>query len=157
MQAQSHSRPSSPAQVHHVPSSPSQEKGAEGAGAEKRVTRSQAKKEDKEVKEVKEEKEEEEEVQILAPMIEVSGPDGPMMVFRPWTFKDMKENMEHLPHPADSGKKIARAFELFCREFNPRDQETVGDENGDHALVKDLGSAGQARGTASGSRLGQCK
>ncbi len=42
----------------------------------------------------------EENVSITAPMIEVSGPDGPMMVFRPWTVNDIKEAMAHLPSPA---------------------------------------------------------
>ncbi len=32
----------------------------------------------------------EENVSITAPMIEVSGPDGPLMVFRPWTVTDME-------------------------------------------------------------------
>ncbi len=35
----------------------------------------------------------EENVSITALMIEVSGPDGPIMVFRPWTVNDMKEVM----------------------------------------------------------------
>ncbi|RXN37881.1 hypothetical protein ROHU_001636 [Labeo rohita] len=30
-------------------------------------------------------------------MIEVSGPDGPMMVFRPWTALEARESMAHLP------------------------------------------------------------
>ncbi|KAF4095124.1 hypothetical protein G5714_024202 [Onychostoma macrolepis] len=35
----------------------------------------------------------------------------------------MKDNMEHLPHPSDSGKRFAEAFELFCREFSPTGDE----------------------------------
>ncbi|RXN37492.1 hypothetical protein ROHU_002009 [Labeo rohita] len=38
-----------------------------------------------------------EEKNITAPMIEVSGPDGPMMIFRPWTALEAREAMAHLP------------------------------------------------------------
>ncbi|RXN10621.1 hypothetical protein ROHU_010861 [Labeo rohita] len=38
-----------------------------------------------------------EERNVTAPMIEVSGPDGPMMVFRPWTALEARESMAHLP------------------------------------------------------------
>ncbi|RXN29299.1 hypothetical protein ROHU_018617 [Labeo rohita] len=40
-----------------------------------------------------------EERNVTAPMIEVSGPAGPMMVFRPWTVLEARESMDHLPEP----------------------------------------------------------
>ncbi len=61
----------------------------------------------------------EENVSIMAPMIEVSGPDGPMMVFRPWTVNDIKEAMAHLPSPEEAGDKFSTELVTFCKEFSP--------------------------------------
>ncbi len=61
----------------------------------------------------------EENVSIMAPMIEVSGPDGPMMVFRPWTVNDMKEAMAHLPSPEEAGDRFSTELVTFCKEFSP--------------------------------------
>ncbi len=61
----------------------------------------------------------EENVSITAPMIEVSGPDGPMMVFRPWTVTDMKEAMAHLPSPEEAGDRFSTELVTFCKEFSP--------------------------------------
>ncbi len=61
----------------------------------------------------------EENESIMAPMIEVSGPDGPMMVFRPWTVNDMKEAMAHLPSPEEAGNRFSTELVTFCKEFSP--------------------------------------
>ncbi len=61
----------------------------------------------------------EENMSITAPMIEVSGPDGPMMVFRPWTVNDMKEAMAHLPSPEKAGDRFSTELVTFCKEFSP--------------------------------------
>ncbi|RXN10834.1 hypothetical protein ROHU_030465 [Labeo rohita] len=57
------------------------------------------------------------------PMIQVSGPEGTVMVFRPWNERDLKEAMSHLPHPKDSGEKFATDLDMFCQEFSPTMQE----------------------------------
>ncbi len=56
---------------------------------------------------------------ISAPMIEVSGPDGPIMVFRPWTVTDMKEAMAHLQSPEEAGDRFSTELVTFCKEFSP--------------------------------------
>ncbi|KAL0199568.1 hypothetical protein M9458_002755, partial [Cirrhinus mrigala] len=61
----------------------------------------------------------EENVSITAPMVEVSGPDGAMMVFRPWTVNDMKEAMAHLPNPEEAGDRFSTELITFCKEFSP--------------------------------------
>ncbi|KAL0154410.1 hypothetical protein M9458_050303, partial [Cirrhinus mrigala] len=61
----------------------------------------------------------EENVSITAPMVEVSGPDGAMMVFRPWTVNDMKEAMAHLPNPEEAGDRFSIELITFCKEFSP--------------------------------------
>uniref|UniRef100_A0A9J8CJW6 ribonuclease H n=1 Tax=Cyprinus carpio carpio TaxID=630221 RepID=A0A9J8CJW6_CYPCA len=61
----------------------------------------------------------EENVSITASMIDGSGPDGPMMVFRPWTVNDMKEAMAHLPSPDEAGDKCSAELVTFCQEFSP--------------------------------------
>ncbi len=60
----------------------------------------------------------EENVSIMAPMIEVSGPDGPMMVFRPWTVNDMKEAMAHLLSPEEADDRFSTELVIFCKEFS---------------------------------------
>lgn len=56
-------------------------------------------------------------------MIQVAGPNGTVMVSRPWNKKDLKEAMTHLPHPKDSGEKFAKDLDMFCQEFSPTMQE----------------------------------
>ena len=56
---------------------------------------------------------------ITAPMINVMGPTGPALVYRPWTDADMTEALNHLPNPRNSGTAFAVQFEIFCREFMP--------------------------------------
>ncbi|RXN35664.1 hypothetical protein ROHU_003638 [Labeo rohita] len=48
-----------------------------------------------------------EERNITAPMIEVSGPDGPMMVFRPWSALEAREAMAYLPDVSEGGDKLS--------------------------------------------------
>ncbi|RXN17956.1 hypothetical protein ROHU_026506 [Labeo rohita] len=48
-----------------------------------------------------------EERNVTAPMIEVLGPDGPMMVFRPWTALEAREAMVHLPDVGEGGDKMS--------------------------------------------------
>ncbi len=61
----------------------------------------------------------EENVSITAPMIEVSGPDEPIMVFRPWTVTDMKEAMAHLLSPEEAVDRFSTELVTFCKEFSP--------------------------------------
>lgn len=56
---------------------------------------------------------------LMMPMVEVAGPQGPMLVFRSWTATDVMEAARHLPEPAASGTKFAEQFVFFCREFRP--------------------------------------
>ena len=56
---------------------------------------------------------------ITAPMINVMGPTGPALVYRPWTDADMTEALTHLPDPRNSGTAFAVQFETFCHEFMP--------------------------------------
>ncbi len=78
-----------------------------GAIPKKIVTRSQAR----------------EKVNFTAPMVEVAGPDGSVMVYRPWTVTDMKEAMAHLPSPDDAGDRFSDELTTFCEEFSPTTQE----------------------------------
>ncbi|KAI2661041.1 Aspartyl/glutamyl-tRNA(Asn/Gln) amidotransferase subunit C [Labeo rohita] len=52
-------------------------------------------------------------------MIEVSGPDGPMMVFRPWTALEAKKSMAHLPDVNEGGDKLSTELTRFCEELSP--------------------------------------
>ncbi|XP_027132638.1 uncharacterized protein LOC113745309 [Larimichthys crocea] len=53
------------------------------------------------------------------PMVEVAGPDGPILVYRPRTAADVREAAEHLPDPRNSGMKFIEQFLNFCQEFRP--------------------------------------
>ncbi len=64
-----------------------------------------------------------EKVNFTAPMVEVAGPDGSVMVYRPWTVTDMKEAMAHLPSPDDAGDRFSDELTTFCEEFSPTTQE----------------------------------
>lgn len=52
-------------------------------------------------------------------MLEVSRPDGPMVIFRPWTITEMKELMAQLPSPEEASDNFAEALGMFCKEFSP--------------------------------------
>ncbi|XP_030018481.1 uncharacterized protein LOC115438785 isoform X1 [Sphaeramia orbicularis] len=73
------------------------------------------------------------------PMVEVSGPDGPILVFRPWTFADLKENAAFLPNPVDDGAKFATELRTFCQEHRPTGVELrrlLGGKMGPSDLAK---------------------
>lgn len=54
------------------------------------------------------------------PMVQVAGHDGPSVVYRPWTIKDMKEMMnDHLPDIQQDGEKFSTALILFCQQCSP--------------------------------------
>ncbi|KAK1896480.1 Gag-Pro-Pol polyprotein [Dissostichus eleginoides] len=54
------------------------------------------------------------------PMVQVAGHDGPSVVYRPGTIKDMKEMMnDHLPDIQQDGEKFATALLLLCQQFSP--------------------------------------
>ncbi|KAK1901718.1 Alpha-tectorin [Dissostichus eleginoides] len=54
------------------------------------------------------------------PMVQVAGHDGPSVVYRPWTIKDMKEMMnDHLPDIQQDGEKFSTALLLLCQQFSP--------------------------------------
>ncbi|KAI3357904.1 hypothetical protein L3Q82_016285, partial [Scortum barcoo] len=53
------------------------------------------------------------------PMVEVSGPEGTTLVFRPWTSDDITAASQHLPNPTTSGKMFAEQFLTFYQEFKP--------------------------------------
>lgn len=56
---------------------------------------------------------------LTLPMVEVAGPQGPLLVFRSWTTTDVMEASRHLPDPAASGQKFAEQLLIFCQEFRP--------------------------------------
>ncbi|RXN22028.1 RNA-directed DNA polymerase from transposon X-element [Labeo rohita] len=64
-----------------------------------------------------------EEKNVTAQMIEVSGPDGPMMVFRPWTALEAKKSMAHLPDVNEGGDKLSTELTRFCEELSPTTAE----------------------------------
>ncbi len=64
-----------------------------------------------------------EKVNFTAPIVEEAGPDGSVMVYRPWTVTDMKEAMAHLPSPDDAGDRFSDELTTFCEEFSPTTQE----------------------------------
>ncbi|KAM3602236.1 uncharacterized protein V6R79_000333 [Siganus canaliculatus] len=57
------------------------------------------------------------------PMVEVSGPEGPTLVFRAWTSADLTTASQHLPNLTTSGKVFAEELLTFCKEFKPTSNE----------------------------------
>lgn len=57
--------------------------------------------------------------ELSLPIVEVSGPTGPILVFRTWTTDDITAAAQHLPDPTASGQKFAEQFSIFCTEFRP--------------------------------------
>lgn len=66
--------------------------------------------------------------------VKVAGPNETNMVFQPWSEKDLREAITHLPHPRDSGIKFADELQIFCEEFSPTLQELK------HLLMLKLGA-----------------
>ncbi|KAG1933997.1 hypothetical protein F2P79_020134 [Pimephales promelas] len=56
---------------------------------------------------------------IQAPMVEVAGPEGTVLVMRPWTEEDMRQASAHLPNIELGGAKLGAELAAFCREFRP--------------------------------------
>ena len=44
------------------------------------------------------------------PMVEVSGPEGATLVFRPWTSADVTTASQHLPNPTTSDKRMMKTL-----------------------------------------------
>ena len=57
------------------------------------------------------------------PMVEVSGPEGTTLVFRPWTSDDIKAASQNLQNPTTSGKIFGEQLSTFCQEFKPTTNE----------------------------------
>ncbi len=80
-----------------------------------------------------------EKVNFTAPMVEVAGPDGSVMVYRPWTVTDMKEAMAHLPSPDDAGDRFSDWTNHFLWGVQPhhtRTEAAVSRETGGHKLAQ---------------------
>ncbi|KAM3607306.1 uncharacterized protein V6R79_005369 [Siganus canaliculatus] len=56
---------------------------------------------------------------LQLPMVEVSGPEGPIMVHRPWSKEEAQKAAEHLPPVVGNGEKYSKALVDFCKEFSP--------------------------------------
>ena len=61
----------------------------------------------------------------LAPMVEVAAGDGnTQLIYRPWTFTDMKEStLSFLPQVISGGTRYATQLEAFCQQFKPTSTE----------------------------------
>ena len=61
----------------------------------------------------------------LAPMVEVAAGDGnTQLIYRPWTFTDMKEcTLSFLPQVVNGGTRYAVQLEAFCQQFKPTSTE----------------------------------
>ena len=61
----------------------------------------------------------------LAPMVEVAAGDGnTQLIYRPWTFTDMKEcTLSFLPQVLSGGTRYAVQLEAFCQQFKPTSTE----------------------------------
>lgn len=76
------------------------------------------------------------------PMVEVSGPEGPILVHRPWSENDIREAMSHLSQPADSGAKFAKELLTFCKSsIQPRPSS---EDCWSSKWVQDIGKRSQA-------------
>ncbi|KAK7150769.1 hypothetical protein R3I93_011891 [Phoxinus phoxinus] len=70
--------------------------------------------------EVKSESEEDDnEIELQAPMLEVAGAAGPILVMRPWTQEELKSASQHLPNLEAGGAKLGADLAIFCQEFRP--------------------------------------
>lgn len=56
---------------------------------------------------------------LQAPMVQVVGPEGPIVVFRPWTDQDLKASSSHLPPITAGGEKYVIDLLSFCQQFSP--------------------------------------
>lgn len=60
---------------------------------------------------------------LQLPMVEVAGPEGPILVHRLWTQSDIADATSHLPDPLVSGAKFGEQLLFFCQEYRPTGQE----------------------------------
>ncbi|KAM8741686.1 uncharacterized protein AB9X84_018994 [Acanthopagrus schlegelii] len=59
-----------------------------------------------------------------APMVEVAGSEGRVqLVYRPWTYSDMKDAAASLPDVRNGGADFAVQLITFCRQFKPTTAE----------------------------------
>ncbi|XP_036960086.1 uncharacterized protein LOC119022830 [Acanthopagrus latus] len=59
-----------------------------------------------------------------APMVEVAGSEGRVqLVYRPWTYSDMKDAAASLPDVRNGGAEFAVQLITFCRQFKPTTAE----------------------------------
>ncbi|XP_053290716.1 uncharacterized protein LOC128450974 isoform X1 [Pleuronectes platessa] len=62
---------------------------------------------------------------LQAPMVEVASGDGnTQLIYRPWTFTEMKEStISFLPQVLSGGTQYAVQLEAFCKQFKPTSTE----------------------------------
>ncbi|XP_049331043.1 uncharacterized protein LOC125799112 isoform X2 [Astyanax mexicanus] len=73
---------------------------------------------------------------FVGPMVEVAGHEGPMLVHRYWTEKDILEVSTGLPDPQQvGGRKFGNEFENFCISCRPTANEIK------RILMRKLGSS----------------
>ncbi|XP_029951345.1 uncharacterized protein LOC115391316 [Salarias fasciatus] len=60
---------------------------------------------------------------VTAPMVEVAGADGPILVYRPWSPEEVQLHGKQLPDPVDNGQKFGLEFSAFCQEYRPTGAE----------------------------------
>ncbi|XP_055370658.1 uncharacterized protein LOC129605132 isoform X2 [Betta splendens] len=60
---------------------------------------------------------------ISLPMVEVAGPEGSMLVHRPWTSADIADFAQNLPDITVSGKTFGANLLAFCQEYRPTGAE----------------------------------
>ncbi|XP_055363072.1 uncharacterized protein LOC129603843 [Betta splendens] len=61
--------------------------------------------------------------EISLPMVEVAGPEGSMLVHRPWTSADIADFAQNLPDITVSGKTFGANLLAFCQEYRPTGAE----------------------------------
>lgn len=52
-------------------------------------------------------------------MVEIAGSRGPMLVFQPWSGRDIEEAVERLPTVTGNGREFTAELEDFCMTFRP--------------------------------------
>ncbi|GLD48776.1 uncharacterized protein AKAME5_000269100 [Lates japonicus] len=61
---------------------------------------------------------------FLAPMVEVPAGDGTsQLVYKPWTFNNMKEAASQLPLVENGGAEYVKQLLIFCQQFRPTTTE----------------------------------
>ncbi|MEQ2192366.1 hypothetical protein XENOCAPTIV_010617 [Xenoophorus captivus] len=60
---------------------------------------------------------------LTIPMVEVAGPNGSMLVHRPWSPADVQAAASHLPNPKEGGKKFADDLHSLSKTMYPTGRE----------------------------------